>query len=104
MDVLLTDTPEKLHPIKFDAIDPDLAKKTVKTRGRAGLSGLDAKRWKRILITKQFSSASTGLYTVIARFITKLCTTDILSPLLEVVFVCHLIPLDKNSGLRPTKI
>lgn len=52
MDVLLTDTPEKLHPIKFDAIDPDLAKKTVKTRGSAGLSGLDAKKMEKNLDNK----------------------------------------------------
>ena len=52
MDVLLTDTPEKLHPIKFDAIDPDLAKNTVKTRGRAGLSGLDAKKMEKNLDNK----------------------------------------------------
>ena len=86
LDVLLKDTPEKLHPIKFDAIDPDLAKKNqLKQEVEQDYQKKTRKKWKRILITKQFCSASTGLYTVIVRFITKLCTIDILSPLLEVV-------------------
>ena len=34
LDVLLTDTPEQVHPIKFDAIDADLLKRAaVRTRG-----------------------------------------------------------------------
>ena len=34
LDVLVTDTPEQVHPIKFDAIDADLLKRAaVRTRG-----------------------------------------------------------------------
>ena len=47
LDVLLTDTPEQLHPIKFDAIDADLVKRAaVRARGGAGPSGLDADGWR----------------------------------------------------------
>lgn len=36
LDILLTDTPEQVHAIKFDAIDADLVKKAAfETRGRA---------------------------------------------------------------------
>ena len=36
LDILLTDTPEQVHAIKFDAIDADLVKKAAfETRGGA---------------------------------------------------------------------
>ena len=36
LDILLTDTPEQVHALKFDAIDADLVKKAAfETRGRA---------------------------------------------------------------------
>ena len=58
MDVLLTDKPEQVHPIKFDAIDADLVKgAAVRTRGGAGPSRLDSDGWRRILITNSSVSA-----------------------------------------------
>ena len=40
LDVLLTDTPEQVHSIKFDAIDADLIKRVaVRARGGAEPSG-----------------------------------------------------------------
>ena len=39
LDVLLTDTPKQVHPIKFEATDGDLVKgAAVRTRGGAGPS------------------------------------------------------------------
>ena len=84
LDVLLTDTPEQVHPIKFDAIDADLVKRAaVRTRGGAGPSGMNADEWRRILIIKQFGTSSTDLCKAIADVFKKLCTTDNLSPSLE---------------------
>ena len=102
LDVLLTDTLEQVHPIKFDAIDADLVKRAaVRTRGGAGPSGLDADGWRRLLITKQFGTSSTDLCKAIAEVIKKLCTVDNLSPSSEPFLAYRLIPLDKNPGLRP---
>ena len=77
LDGLLTDTPEQVHPKKFDAIIANLVKRAaVRTRGGAGPSGLDANGWRRILITKQSGTSSTDLCKAIAEVIKKLCTTD----------------------------
>ena len=101
LDAILTDTPEQVHPIKFDAIDADLVKRAaVRTRGGAGPSGLYADGWRKILITKQFGTSFTDLCKNIAKVIKKLCTADNLSPLLEPFLACHLIPLDKNPCIR----
>ena len=60
LDLLLTDAPEQVHPIKFDALDTDLVKRVaVKARSGAGPSGLDADGWRRILISKQFGNSSS---------------------------------------------
>ena len=105
LDVLLTDTPEQVHPMKFDAIDADLIKgAAVRTRSGAGPSGLNANGWRRILITKQFGTSSTDLCKAIAEVIKKLCATDSLSSSLEPFLACRLISLDKNPGLRPIGI
>ena len=49
-EMLLTDTPETTHPIKFELIDVEkIQKAVVKTQGGAGLSGMDADGWKRNL-------------------------------------------------------
>ena len=66
----------------------------VRTRGGAGLSGLDADGWRRIL------TSSTDSCKAIAEAIKKLCSADNLSPSLEPFLGCRLIPLDKNPGLR----
>ena len=54
----MTDKPEQVHPIKFDAIDADLVKRAaVRTRGRAEPSRLDSDGWRRILIINSSVSA-----------------------------------------------
>ena len=105
LDVLLTDTPKQVHPIKFDAIDVGLVKRpAVRTRAGAGPSGLNADRWRRILITKQFDNSSTDACTATAEVIKKLYTAEKFSPSLEAYLMCRLIPLDKNPGLHPIGI
>ena len=105
LDVLLTDIPEQVYPIKFYAIYADSVKRAaVITRGGAGPSGLDTDGWRRILITKQFSTSSTDLRKAITEVIKKLFTADNLSSLLKPFLACCLIPLDKNLGLHPIGI
>ena len=102
---LLTDTPEKINPIKFHTIDGEQVRKAaIKTRGGAGPSGLDADGWRRILTSKQFGKCSNDLCNTFAEVIKKICTTDNISSSLEAFLACRLIPLDKNPGLRPIGI
>ena len=43
VEVLLTDKPEKVHPIKYECIDADMVRRAAaKTKGGAGPSCLDA--------------------------------------------------------------
>ena len=53
--VMLSDVPERLHPVKFEVIDAEMIRKAaMKASGGTGPSGLDADGWKRILLSKNF--------------------------------------------------
>ena len=104
-DVLLPDIPEEIRPIKFRQIDVESVKKAIfKTKGAAEPSGLDVDGWKWILTSNQFGNSSNDLCKTFAEVIKKFCTTEDLSSSLEALLACRLIPLDKNSGLRPIGI
>ena len=50
-------TPEEGHPIKFASINAEYVRKaTLKTRGQAGPSGLDAEGWKKLFTSSQFGA------------------------------------------------
>ena len=58
-EILLRDTPEIIHPIKFQSIDVEkIQKAAVKSQGGSGPSGMDADGIKRILTSKQFGKSS----------------------------------------------
>ena len=102
---MLTDTPEAIHPIKFESIVVEkIQKAAVNTQGGSGPSGMDADGWKRILISKQFGKSSIDLCKVFAEVVKKTCSIENQSASLEAFLACRLIPLDKNPGLRPTGI
>ena len=104
-EILLTDTPETIHPIKFESIDVEkIQKAAVKTRGGSGPSGMDADGWKRILTSKRFGKSSIDLCKAFAEVIKKICSIKNQSASLEAFLACWLIPLDKNPGLRPIGI
>ena len=44
--VMLSDVPERIHPVKFEVITAEMIKTAMKTRGRSDPSGLDADGWK----------------------------------------------------------
>ena len=61
--MLLRDTPETIHPIKFESVDVEkIQKAAVKTQGGSGPSGMDADGWKGILTPKQFGKSSINLW------------------------------------------
>ena len=104
-EMLLTDTPETTHPIKFELIDVEkIQKAVVKTQGGAGLSGMDADGWKRNLTWKQFVKISINMCKAFAEVIETICSIENQSASLEAFLACRLIPLDKNPGLRPIGI
>ena len=101
-EVLLPDKPEVF--IKSNSkisILIQIRKAVLKTKGDSGPSGMDADGWKWILTSKQFAESCTDLCTTIANLIKKLCVEKDLVNTLETFLSCHLIPLDKNPGLRP---
>ena len=101
-EIMLPDKPEEIHPIKFDSIDAENVRKAaLKTRGGAGPSGLDADGWKRIFTSNQFGDSTDDLCKTFAEVIKKLCAVENQSTSLEAFLGNRLIPLDKNSGLRP---
>ena len=99
--VMLSDVPERMHPVKFEVIDTEMIRKAaMKTRGVSGPSGLNTDGWKRILLSKNFGDSSSDLCQTLAKVTKKLCTEE-LSTLLEGFLACRLIPLNKNPRLRP---
>ena len=97
VDILLTDIPQRVHPIKFAGIDEEMVRKA----GGSGPSAMDADGWRRILCSNNFGDTNVDLRKAIANFIKKICTEEISVTSIETFVACRLIPLDKNSGLRP---
>ena len=75
--VMLSDLPERIHPVKFEVIDAEMIRKAVmKTRGAYGPSGLDADGWKRILLSKNFGESTSNLCQTLVKVTIKLCTEE----------------------------
>ena len=95
--------PENAHPIIFDQITAaSIRSASLRTKGSAGPSGIDAHCWRRMCTS--FKSASHELCHSLALLAKRLCTALVdprgLSPLLA----CRLIALDKRPGVRPIGI
>ena len=78
----------------------------IRTKSAAGVFGLDAEEWRRILGSKIFEvKSATDLRRSIA-LLTRItytnCNGD--SESLEALLACRLIPLDKNPGMGPKGI
>ena len=91
------------NPIIFEELDADLIlKAAAKTRGAAGLSGLDAYGWRRLCT--QYKSASRQLCSALAAVGRRLCTSFVHPESVSAFVACRLIPLDKDPGVRPIGI
>ncbi|MCH2405735.1 MAG: hypothetical protein MK200_06040, partial [Nitrosopumilus sp.] len=90
----------------FDSITPELIQQvSLKTKGSAGPSLMDADEWKRIIGSKLYGTMGTDLCKSIARLAKILSTEELKDPKsLTALMACRLIPLDKNPGLRPIGI
>ena len=62
-EILLTYTPETIHPIKLESFDLEkIQKAAVKIQGSSRSSGIDADGCKRILTSKQFGKSSIDIF------------------------------------------
>ena len=95
-------------PVRFSNIDEgSIAKASLRTRGAAGASGMDADSWRRILVSKNYGKTGKDLRTAIAKMAQKLCKDELPTNTdsIEAYTANRLIPLEKApSGIRPIGI
>ena len=105
-EALLQGPIEKIHPIAFEEIDASLiCRVSIKTKGGAGPSGMDADGWRRILVSKTFGECTEDLQKAIANMTRKICSSNCNDDgSLDAFLACRLVPLDKNPGVRPIGI
>ena len=102
-DVVIPEVPPDVHPVVFDPIDASLIRSiSLRTRGAAGPSGLDAYAWRRLCTS--FKSASQALCHSLALTAKRLCTVLVDPGSISSLLACRLIALDKNPGVRPIGI
>ena len=100
---LLPGSPMPANPILFENLNAEAIRKaSLKTKGAAGLSDLDAQAWRRRC--SSFKSSSNALCSALASVGKRLCTTHINPDHLSAFVACRLIPLDKCPGVRPIGI
>ena len=91
-----------IPPNVFDLIGEEfIYNAAMKTKGSAGLSGMDAELYRRILCSKNFKTEGKILREELAILTRNLLKTSYHPSLLEGYTSCRLIPLDKNPGIRP---
>ena len=102
--------PPFVDPVMFESItESTIANSALRTKGSSGPSGLDADGWRRILVSKNFGAAGHKLRAALAKFARKISTVETEVAVedgrsdtnLEAYTACRLIPLDKNTGVRP---
>ena len=95
--------PIEVHPVLFDRLTGETVRRAaMRTRGAAGPSGMNADGWRRTC--SSFKSHSHDLCEALATSARRICTAHV-DPELVAAFVAYrLIPLDKNSGVRPIGI
>ena len=99
---LLLGPVEKIPDSYFNNIcEQKILTAALKTQGSAGPSGMDADVFRRILSSKNFTTAGKNLREEIALMTRNLCTMNYHPSLLEPLTACRLIPLNKNPGVRP---
>ena len=87
---------------------PKLIKKcALNTKGAAGLSCLDGDDWRRISGSDTFKTEGSDLRKAITEMTKIICKEELNQHRLEglnALNSCHLIPLNKNPGVRPIEI
>ena len=87
-EVLLSNNPEKVHPIKFVSIDSESV--TLKRRAGAGPSGIVDDGWKKLFTSNQFCDSTTEVTHLQHK---KLYSAENSTSTSEPFLACSLIPL-----------
>ena len=88
------------HSVLFEGLDAALIRSVaLQISDAAGPSGADACSWR--LYCTSFGSTSADLCHAISAFGRRICTSYVDPTGLTAYTACHLIPLDKNPGVRP---
>ena len=98
LEAIMEDEGKEFHSIMFDSIDGQaIQQAALKTSGGAGLSGLDARAWKRMCTAfKQHSSCLCNSLALVA----KKLSTRYVNPVGITAFTSsRLIAIDKQPGL-----
>ena len=92
-----TTEPPTVHPVVLEAIDETTIKAAaLRTDGAAGLSGIDARGWRRLCAS--FQAASADLCHSLALLARRLSTEFVDPEGLSAFLGFRLITLDKNKG------
>ena len=95
-DILIEEEIQNIHSAIYDSIDSEMVRDAIKkTRGSAGLSGLDGDGWRRILMLRNFGTSGEDLRKTIVDITKRLCKDNTVKHL-EAFLACRLIPLDKQ--------
>jgi hypothetical protein len=101
-ECLLNGSVYQIPPNNFDLLNEQLIYvAAMKTRGSLGPSGMDADVYRRILCSKNFSSEGKTLREEISAMTRNLMKSCYHPSLLESYASCRLIPLEKNTEIRP---
>ena len=107
-DFLLQGPMQRVNPIIYDAVTPDLIKIcALNTKGAAGPSSLDGDDWRRLIGTDTFKTEGNDLRKAIAEITKIICREEFNASRLHginVLNACRLIPLNKDPGVRPIGI
>ena len=99
-ETLIEGTPPTVHPVRYEAITADLVKSiSLRSRGAAGPSGVDAGSWKKMC--SSFKDASVHLCRATARLARHLAESCVNPEKFEPLLASRLIALDKQPGVRP---
>ena len=95
--------PLPINPIVFERLTPKLIKDVGRrSKGAAGLSGLDAEAWKHMLTC--FKQSSNRLCAALSQVAYVFCTEELSDVDLSAFAAGRLIPIDKKPGVRPIAV
>ena len=99
---LLFGPKETIPEVAYKSITEDVVTKTAgRLNGSAGLSGLDAEVFKRMLCLQHYAQDGKMLREEISLMCFRLCTMHHCPGLLAPLTSCRFLALDKNPGVRP---
>ena len=88
-----------IHPVLFDCLDAVLIPSVaLQVSGSTGPLGVDIHNWR--LFCTSFGAVSDDLCSAISAFGCQICISYTDPSGLVAYTACHLIPLDKNPGVR----